>query len=108
MAYIDYSLEFVCVYKGHVLEWTLTRLRPINPLHVREMIYDNDEEIKVRTGGEWIIDNLHPCGNIIVPTPTYEPFWLMLMDKSVHTIFEFFEDGEESEWTIGEVMVKRY
>jgi hypothetical protein len=53
----------------------LTRLRPKNPLEVKEMIYDNDKEIEDGIGGKWIANNLHPSDNIGVPTLTHEPFW---------------------------------
>jgi hypothetical protein len=86
----------------------LTRLRPKNPLEVKEMIYDNDKEIEDGIGGKWIANNLHPSDNIGVPTLTHEPFWLILVDKGVHTIFESFENTDMNEWTIGDVVVRGY
>lgn len=65
---IDCNLESLCAHRDHVLEWTLTRLKPKNPLKVSEMIYESDKEIKASIGGEWIADNLHLGDNITVPT----------------------------------------
>jgi hypothetical protein len=53
--------------------------------------------------GELII-----CAQITVPTPTNKPFWLMLMGKSVHIVFESCEDGDKNELTVGDVMVRGY
>ncbi len=99
MACVDCSPKFVCVHKYHVPEWTLMKLRPKNPLQVKEMMYDSDEKIEAGIGGEWIANNLHLSDNVLVPTPTNKPFWLMLVDKGVHTILESFEDGDKNEWT---------
>jgi hypothetical protein len=43
-------------------------------------MYDSDEEIEVSFGGEWIVENLCPCNNVVVPTITNESFWLMLVE----------------------------
>jgi hypothetical protein len=51
---------------------------------------------------------LCPGHNVEVPTPIDEPFWLMLVDKGVHTELESFEDGDKNEWTIGNVVVRSY
>jgi hypothetical protein len=101
-------LESLCAHKDHVPEWTLIILRPKNPLEVKEMIYDNDKEIEDGIGGKWIVDNLHPSDNIGMPTLTNKSFWLIMVDKGVHTIFESFEDVNMNEWTIGDVVVKGY
>jgi hypothetical protein len=66
------------------------------------MMYDSDEEIEVGIEGEWIADN------VVVPTPTNEPFWLMLVDKGAHIVLESFEDGHKNEWNVRNVMVKGY
>jgi hypothetical protein len=42
-------------------------LKPKNPLEVKQMIYDNDEEIKVNTWNEWIDYYLWPNDNIVMP-----------------------------------------
>ncbi len=46
------------------------------------MIYNLAEEIEASFGGEWIVENLCPSDNVAIPTTTYEPFWLMLNDKT--------------------------
>jgi hypothetical protein len=83
-------------------------LKPKNPLEVKEMIHESDEEIKVGIGSEWIVDNLHPGNNIMVSTPTNDPFWLTLVDKAVHIICESFEDANMNEWIARDVVVKGY
>jgi hypothetical protein len=50
---IDGSPKSDCVNREHVLEWTLTRLRPKNRLEVWEMMYDSNEEIEAGIGSEW-------------------------------------------------------
>jgi hypothetical protein len=72
------------------------------------MMYDSDEEIKTRIRGEWISNNLRPCDNFVVPTPTDEPFWCMQMDKGTHTILESFENDDKNEWTARDVVVRGY
>ncbi len=37
-----------------------------------------------------------------------EPFWLMLVDKGVHTVSKYFEDVNMNEWTTWDVVVKGY
>jgi hypothetical protein len=74
MASIDCSLKFICVHKGHALEWTTIRLKPKNPLRVKKLIYDNDEKRKVGTKGEWIVNNLCIGENITMFIPTNKPF----------------------------------
>jgi hypothetical protein len=108
MACVDYSPKFICVHKDHVPEWTLMKLKPKNPLQVREMMYDSDEEIEVGTRGEWIVNNLHLGDNIVVLTPIDEPFWLMLVDKGAHIVLKSFEDGDKNEWIARDVVVKGY
>jgi hypothetical protein len=66
-------------------------------------MYDSDEQIEVGTWGEWITNNLHPSNNVVVPTLIDEPFWLMLVNKGVHTVLESFEDGDKNEWTTRDV-----
>ncbi len=55
---MDGSPELGCENKKHVLKWTLTRLKPKNSSEARQMMYDFDEEIEARIGGEWIVENL--------------------------------------------------
>jgi hypothetical protein len=71
------------------------------------MMYGNDEKIEVGIGGEWIANNLHVGDNVMVPTLTDEPFWLMLVDKGARTILESFEDGDKNEWIV-DVVVRGY
>jgi Rps23 Pro-64 3,4-dihydroxylase Tpa1-like proline 4-hydroxylase len=61
-------------------------LKPRNKSKVRQMMYNFNEEIEARTGGEWIANNLLPSDNVIVPTYTIDPFWLMLVDKGPHFV----------------------
>jgi hypothetical protein len=62
------------VNKEHVLEWTLTWLRPKNNFKVQEMMYDLNEEIDVDIGSEWIVENLCPSDNVAMPTLIDKPF----------------------------------
>jgi len=37
-------------------------------------MYNSDDEIEVRTGGEWITNSLAHGDNVVVPTDTTNPF----------------------------------
>jgi hypothetical protein len=77
---MDGGLGSECVNKKHVLEWTLTQLKAKNTSKVQDLMYDSDEEIEDSFGGEWIVENLCPCDNVVVPTTTNESFWLMFVE----------------------------
>ncbi len=57
---------------------------------------------------EWIVDNLHPSDNVVVPTTTNEPFWLMLVEKGIHVVDNFFTDSNGYEWTQCDMVVRGY
>jgi hypothetical protein len=90
-----------CVNKKHVLEWILIWLRAKNTLEMRELMYDLNEDIEVGSWGEWIAENLCQSDNIIVPTTTNEPFWLMLINKGAHVVVTSFKDVDGNEWIEG-------
>ncbi len=92
--------------KDHVHEWILTCLRLKNTLEVRDIMYDLNEEIEANTRGEWIVDNLHPSNDVVIPTTTDEPFWLMLVEKGVHVVDKSFIDSDGNEWTQGDMVVR--
>jgi hypothetical protein len=71
-------------------------------------MYDPNEEIEASTGGEWIVDNLHPSDNIIIPITINEPFSLMLVEKGVHVVDNSFIDYDGNEWTQGDMVVGGY
>jgi hypothetical protein len=88
-----------------VATWTLTRLRFQNIIEVREMMYNSDENIDTNFKGEWIVDNLYPGDNIVIPTDVDGPFWLMLVDKGPYIVQESFIDDNENAWIVGDVIV---
>jgi hypothetical protein len=51
------------------------------------MIHDIDEEIEIGIGNEWIVDNLCLSDNIMVSTPTNEPFFHLCWWTRVLTLF---------------------
>jgi hypothetical protein len=71
---MDGNLKLECVNNAHVPNWTLTRLKLKNSLEVRQIMYNSDDEIEVRTGGEWITNSLAHGDNVVVPTDTTNPF----------------------------------
>jgi hypothetical protein len=91
---VDENLELECDNKEHVPNWTLTRLKPKNNSERRQMMYDPDEEIEVRTSGEWIADNLALGDNIATLSDNVDPLRVMLVDKGLH----FIEDGWGNKW----------
>jgi hypothetical protein len=60
-------------------------------------MYDYDKEIEVGTGGEWIAKILVPCDNVVVPSDTIDPFWILLVDKGPYFVESNIQDG----WGIG-------
>jgi hypothetical protein len=58
--------------------------------------------------GEWIANNLHPNDNVVIPTTTDEPFWLMLMEKGIHVVDNSFTNFDGNEWTQGDMVVRGY
>jgi hypothetical protein len=71
-------------------------------------MYDSKENIENGSGGEWIAENLCPCDNVVVPTATNEPFWLMLLDKSAHVVVTSFKDVDGNEWIKGDIIVRGF
>ncbi len=68
------------------------------------MMYDSDKEIEACTEGEWIVDNLFPSDNVVIPT-TNEPFWLVLVEKGPdHVVAKSFKD-DANEWTKGDMVI---
>jgi hypothetical protein len=58
-------------------------------------MYDFKEEFEAGLGGEWIAEVVQVGDNVAihVDNSTYESFWLMIVDKVVHTIFASFIDA---------------
>lgn len=102
---IDHNHDYPCVHHEHVAKWTLTRLKLRNTAEVREMMYNDNEEIEVGSRGEWIVDNLCPSDNIAIPIDVDEPFWLMLLDKGPYIVQESFIDDDENALIVGDVIV---
>jgi hypothetical protein len=50
---------------------------------------------------EWIVENLCPSDNVIVPTAINKPFWLMLINKGAHVVVTSFKDVDGNEWIEG-------
>jgi hypothetical protein len=71
-------------------------------------MYNSDKKIKTSFKGEWIVDNLYPGDNIVVPIDVDGPFWLMLVDKGAYIVQESFIDDDENEWIVGDVIVQSY
>jgi hypothetical protein len=97
-----------CVNKTHVCEWILTHLRPKNYCEVWEIMYGPNEEIEASIRGEWIVDNLHPNDNVVIPITIDEPFWIMLVEKSVHVVDNSFTNFDGNEWTQDDMVVRGY
>jgi hypothetical protein len=72
---IDHNLDYRCVYHEHILDWTMTKLRPRNAIEIREMMCNSDEEIEAGTCGEWIANNLYPGDNIAILS--FNVLWMM-------------------------------
>jgi hypothetical protein len=72
------------------------------------MMYNSDEEIEVGTGGEWIVENLVPCDNVVVLSDTTNPFWILLMDKGPHFVELDFQDGWGNRWQQGDHVIRGY
>jgi hypothetical protein len=71
-------------------------------------MYNFDEEIQVGSGGEWIAKNLCPSDNVVIPTTTDEPFWLVLVDKSAHVVVISLKDVDGNKWTKGGHYCERF
>jgi len=55
-------------------------------------MYNSNEDIVAGSKGEWIVQNLCLGDNIIVPIVTYEPFWLMFVNKGAHVVVTSFKN----------------
>jgi len=64
---------------------------------VKVVTYDSNEEIEVGIDSEWIIENLCPCDNVVVPTSIDEPFWFLLVNKGSYTIDTSFNDEDDND-----------
>jgi hypothetical protein len=81
-----------------VKAWSLKRLKPLNTTNVKNMMYDSKEEIEARLVGEWIADVVQIGDNVVLTNNgTNETFWIMLVDKGVHTVQTSFTDGSSNE-----------
>jgi hypothetical protein len=65
----------------HVSKWTLKRLKFKNRLEVRQMMYNYNEEIEARIGGECIAKNLVPNDNVAIFSDIIDPFWILVVDQ---------------------------
>jgi len=86
----------------------LTILRVKNTSKVTDLMYNSDEEIEAGFGGEWIVENLCPSDNVVVPITTDEPLWLMLVDKGAHAVVTSFKDVDGNEWIEGDIIVQGF
>lgn len=59
------------------------------------MMYDFKEEFEVGLGGEWIVEVVQVGDNVAIraDNSTDESFWLMIVNKGVHTVFAPFIDA---------------
>jgi len=66
-------------------------------------MYDYEEEVEVGSSGESIVDVVQIGNNVDIHANngTYETFWIMLVDKEVHTIQTSFTDGCNNEYVEG-------
>jgi hypothetical protein len=72
-------------------------------------MHNFDEEVDVRTWGEWIINNLLPCDNVaIVLDDCEEQLWFMLIDETPHSVDVSFKDKWGNTWTEGDVVTRGY
>jgi hypothetical protein len=71
-------------------------------------MYDSNEEIESGFGGEWIVENLCPSDNVIVPITTNESFWLMLVDKGAHVVVISFKNVDGNEWIEMDIVVRGF
>lgn len=74
------------------------------------MMIDHDEEIENNTSGEWIIYGVYVGENIaiIIDSETNEQFWLLLVDKVVHSVEESFEDQWGNSYVEGDIVLRGY
>jgi hypothetical protein len=80
------------------------RLTPKRPSQARRL-YNNDEEVQAGTDGEWIADGLSVGDNVVVRSLLHEePYWLMLVYTTTHTLEEGFTDPEGKEYGPGDVI----
>ncbi len=71
-------------------------------------MYNSNEDIVAGSKGEWIVQNLCLGDNIIVPIVTYEPFWLMFVDKGAHVVVTSFKNVDSEKWTKGDIVVRGF
>ncbi len=71
-------------------------------------MYNFDEEIEARTGGEWITNSLAHGDNVIVPNDINDPFQILLVDKGPYLVLSNFEDGWGNKWQQGDVVIWGY
>ncbi len=73
-----------------------------------QMMYNSNEEVEGRSGGEWIVDNLALRDNVAIPNDTTDPFQIMLMDKGPHFVQSKFENGWVYKWQQRDVVIRNY
>jgi hypothetical protein len=66
----------------------LVRLKPINPIEVRETLHDFDTKIEYGNGGEQMAKDIHAGDNVAIKcqTSTNEEYWILICDKGLHMV----------------------
>jgi len=84
----DAKLEFPREQSFHVQPWTLTRLKAINRVEVREAMVNLNDPMEFGSGGEEMAKDVLVGDNIVVFCQSFanESFWIMIVDKPLHMV----------------------
>jgi hypothetical protein len=86
-----------------VKAWSLKRLKPFNISNVKDMMYDFEEEVETKLGGEWIAYVVQIGDNV---NGIDETFWII--DEGVHTVQTSFTNGWSNEYVEGDVVLRGF
>lgn len=65
------------------------------------MMYDSNKELYTETNVEQICKDVQVGKNVAVPIDlANEPFWILLCDKVVHVVHEFFLDAWNNSFVV--------
>jgi hypothetical protein len=84
----------------------LEKIETHNTSNVREMMYDSNAEVEARSSREWIAKVVNVGDDVCVDNSTNESFWILLVDKGMHTIQESFKDDWNNEYVEGDVVLR--
>jgi hypothetical protein len=75
---------------------------------VRETFHDYVDEIEFGSGGEEMIEGVQLGDNVVVKcqTSTSKDYWILLCDKGLHMIQDYFTYGWGQEWLLGDCVIQ--